>query len=258
MNALRAVCVFAVAALFSCAACAADTAPADGWLRWTTPALADAPAFCCADGHGGNARVVACRLDGNNRIYGSFDDRKGNGQLQVFVRRQQGVIDDVRIFDGACAVNAVASVHELGALATDASLDRLFGAQVADDAQGDRLMAVSQHPGPRVLPWLATVARSGDDDVRRDAWFWIGQRGGDDALVALRQGLREEVDADVREHIVFAISQLPPPAGVNALISLVEDRASPRVLRARALFWLAQSEDPRAFEYLDRQLTAAH
>lgn len=259
MNALRCTASFMLAGLLLCTTRCVGAAPADGWLRWTTAARADAPAFCCADHHGGAVRAVACRLDGDNRIYGSFDERKGNGQLQVFLHRQQGRIDDVRLFDGACAVTATASVHELGALTTDASLERLFGAQVADDAQGERLMAVSQHPGPRVLPWLSERARHAeDDDERRDAWFWIGQRGGNEALAALRQGLREEADGDVREHIVFAISQLPAAAGVDALIAIVEDRGLPRPLRARALFWLAQSDDDRAFQYLDRRLAVAH
>lgn len=257
MNAQRGIAPLVLAGLLLCATRGAGAAPAEGWLRWTTPARAEAPAFCCADHDGGAVRSVACRLDGDNQIYGSVDERMGNGQLQVFVHSRQGRIDDVRLFDGACAVTATASVHELGALSTDASLQRLFGAQVADDAQGERLMAVSQHPGRRVLPWLVERARHAEDDERRDAWFWIGQRGGIDALVALRQGLREEVDGEVREHIVFAISQLPAPAGVDALIALVEDRALPRPLRARALFWLAQSDDDRAFKYLDRRLSAA-
>ena len=106
------------------------------------------------------------------------------------------------------------------------------------------------------LDWLKQRSREGARDERRDAWFWLGQRLGTGVAPLVREAL-PKADSDLREHLVFVLSQMPAPAAVDALIALVEDRRLDRDLRSRALFWLAQSEDARAFAYLDRRLDPA-
>jgi len=52
----------------------------------------------------------------------------------------------------------------------------------------------------------------------------------------------------VKERAVFAISQLPKDESVPRLIELARSNKNPAV-RKRAMFWLGQSNDPRAIEY---------
>ncbi len=310
-----------VVVLLLAAAQAVAVAPNDGWARWTTPAVADAPAFCCGDVRGGGARTIACKLDGNIGMYGTFDNARGNGTLQVYAHHTAGTIDRVRIYDGACPVTAKANVAELGELGTSDSLARLLKAPAAKAARSHEMTsAIALHPGPQAYQWLEARSRSDaaetrrdalfwianarlaegsarlkaalhdepvaklraaavfpvahaelpqrdtwllaaarndtSTEVRREAWFWIAQRDRPGAASQLRSALKQERDDDVLEHIVFSISQLDEPAGIDGLIAVVEDRALARKLRERALFWLAQSEDERAFAYLDKRLTA--
>ena len=47
---------------------------------------------------------------------------------------------------------------------------------------------------------------------------------------------------------MFALSQLPKEEGVPLLINLARKNANP-VVRKQAMFWLGQSEDPRALAF---------
>lgn len=235
----------------------AGSAAAAEWLRWTTAGLPEAPAFCCATRQAGEMRSSTCRLEGGNDLYGSIDGAPRSDTVQVYARYDANMLAAVRVYDGACAVQATSPVRELGALDAEASLSRLLG-PIADSqrAMQDRLVAVALHPGDAALNWLQQRSRDGARDERRDAWFWLGQRLGAGVESLVREVL-PKADGDLREHLVFVLSQMPAPAGVDALIALVEDRRLDRDLRSRALFWLAQSEDARAFAYLDRRLDPA-
>lgn len=108
-----------------------------------------------------------------------------------------------------------------------------------------------------VWPDLLEIAR--DDTaprrVRRTAVFWLGQaaeeaatRGLDDLVGA------DAVDREVRAAAVFALSQRPREEGVPALIRIVRTHRDPEI-RRKALFWLGQSEDPRALALFEELLT---
>ena len=61
-------------------------------------------------------------------------------------------------------------------------------------------------------------------------------------------------DRDVREQAVFALSQRPHDEGVPALIRIAREKADPE-LRKKAIFWLGQSDDPRALALFEELLT---
>ena len=52
---------------------------------------------------------------------------------------------------------------------------------------------------------------------------------------------------------MFALSQRPPEEGVPALIRIARTNQHPE-LRKTALFWLGQSEDPRAISLFEELL----
>ena len=70
-----------------------------------------------------------------------------------------------------------------------------------------------------------------------------------DSLVSDENG-----DRDIREHAVFALSQRPKEEGVPILIRIAKTNKDPEI-RRRALFWLGQSEDPRALALFEEILT---
>jgi HEAT repeat protein len=53
----------------------------------------------------------------------------------------------------------------------------------------------------------------------------------------------------------FALSQLPDERNVDALFAVLRNNQLPEDVRKQALFWLAQSDSERAYEYLDGLLT---
>jgi len=58
----------------------------------------------------------------------------------------------------------------------------------------------------------------------------------------------------VREQAIFALSRLPGDRASRALITAAEDRALPREIRKRAVFWLSQSNSDAAQAYLEKVL----
>jgi HEAT repeat protein len=52
---------------------------------------------------------------------------------------------------------------------------------------------------------------------------------------------------------VFALSQLPKDEGVPKLIQVAENNRNPEV-RKQAMFWLGQSQDPRALGFFEKVL----
>ena len=63
----------------------------------------------------------------------------------------------------------------------------------------------------------------------------------------------EDEDREVRESAVFALSQLGDDEGVPALIRIARSNKDPKIRRT-ALFWLGQSEDPRALDLFEELL----
>ena len=104
-----------------------------------------------------------------------------------------------------------------------------------------------------IWPSLMQIARDAavPSETRRDAVFWLGQMAGD-AVTANLAGLAAEdtVDRAVRESAVFALSQRPKDEGVPALIHVAQTNRDPSV-RKKALFWLGQSNDPRALSLFE-------
>lgn len=108
-----------------------------------------------------------------------------------------------------------------------------------------------------VWPELFSLARNEavPSATRKSAVFWIGQAAGDAATKGL-DSLAEEndVDREVRESAVFALSQQRNDVGVPALITIARTNRDPDI-RKKAIFWLGQSDDPRALALFEELLT---
>ncbi len=93
---------------------------------------------------------------------------------------------------------------------------------------------------------LEQLARKGKDrEIRKKAIFWLGQKAVKRAAEILGDVIDEEEDGGVRKAAVFALSQHPD--GVSKLIKLAKTHRRFGV-RKQAIFWLGQSDDPRALD----------
>lgn len=139
---------------------------------------------------------------------------------------------------------------------TARTLERLMFDDDSAEIREHAAFSMSQSTHPRRAALLVRQGREDpDSDVRGQAWFWLAQTGEPGSEDAILRAVRDERDDDVREEAVSALAQLPDGRDVDALLDVLRDRRLSREVREQALFWLAQSESERAFEYIDRLLS---
>jgi HEAT repeat protein len=118
-------------------------------------------------------------------------------------------------------------------------------ARLRDDGLKEKvLFSLSQMRGFGNDRWL--LAQAGDasqpGEVRKKALFWAAQTGASIAdIMAVYNGSHDE---DVREQVVFVLSQRGGE-GLDRLIDIARHDPDRR-MRSKAVFWLGQSNDPRA------------
>ena len=210
----------------------------------------------CGDGEG---RCNTCwdREDGNREWSGSCAD----GPVLVSITSRRGRVVSINTYVGGAWIKG--ALADLGAVAAPVAADYLLSLaerrDAADeDAAEDAIYAATLADGVATWPRLLTVARDRaiDEDVRQASVFWLSQAAGDAVAGELEAFVGEEPDdLEVREHAVFAISELPQEQAVPALIRIAT--TNPHIsLRRAALFWLAESEDPRALELFEELLSS--
>lgn len=197
----------------------------------------------------------------DNYSDGDRDDWKlpcDSGPVRVALTKRSGSITDLRVYVGG-AWRATTSATDLGTIgAREAAAYLLSLASHADTRAAEKaIFPAMLADSATVWPDLLKIARQNDVSrkVRRSAVFWLGQAAG----TAATRGLTELVDDraadhEVRETAVFALSQRPKDEGVPALIRIARENRDPE-LRRKAIFWLGQSEDPRALSLFEELLT---
>ena len=108
-----------------------------------------------------------------------------------------------------------------------------------------------------VWPELLTMAkdRALRDGTRMSATFWLSQEAAEAATRGLAEIAEDDRgDRDIRMAAVFGLSQRPNDEGVPVLIRIATTNDDPEI-RKQALFWLGQSDDPRAIELFEALLT---
>jgi len=226
------------------------TAVEAGWATFSYPARADVE-IC---DHG--VTIGGRRIQWRGRLRDEAR-RCVTGTVSVEVRVAEGVVRDVDVLelDEVVEVGAL----DLGAVgARDAadyflSLARTGG---TEDAAEDAVFAAMIADVEDVWRDLFDVARdpSIPQDVRGSSLFWLGQEAGDavtTGIAAIAADEREE--QEVREAAIFALSQRPGEVGVTPLMELARTAREAETRRA-AMFWLAQSEDPRVLAFFEEVL----
>jgi HEAT repeat protein len=166
-------------------------------------------------------------------------DHRGNDALRRIVQRE-----DV---PASLREKAIFWLGQSGGAESETFLKDLFAHTTNDDLKEKLLFAISQHGGAG--DWLLTVAVDvkQPEEIRKKAVFWASQGGVSvDRFVSLYD---RTTDADLREQVIFALSQRDEPAAVDALMHVAKTDKN-QELRKKAVFWLGQSSDPRAAKFL--------
>jgi hypothetical protein len=224
------------------------------------------------------AQNVPTRLD---------DLRDGTSQLSFAVRGRTCWSDDVQVFGGDCpcgpgvahATLALAGGRvarfrmivrradgappsdsadvRLGRIAAPEAAGMLLGLAARGGTDGEDLLAAASIADSAVVwPELLALARDRDlaSDTRRAAIFWLSQAASDGATRGLDSIVADSgSDRELREHAVFALSQRPTEQAVPALIRIARTNRDGGI-RRKAVFWLGQTDDPRALALFEEIL----
>ncbi len=102
--------------------------------------------------------------------------------------------------------------------------------------------------------WLLEMARNARESVemRKKAIFWSSQGGTSaEELGGLYRTLQE---TELKEQVIFALSQVKGPGAVDQMIEIARKDKDPE-MRKKAVFWLGQSRDPRAAQLIEEILS---
>lgn len=176
------------------------------------------------------------------------DDCPCGGTVRVALTVTSGAVTGIHTSVGGHW--AAGTAADLGPVGASEAADYFLGLaeRLPGEAGKHAILPAALADSAVVWPRLLEIARNDrfDRDRRREATFWVGQA----AEAAATQGLDtlatdETGDREVREAAIFALSQRPRDEGIPVLVHIATTNHDPE-LRKKALFWLGQSDDPRA------------
>ena len=218
----------------------------EGTLRLS---FAARPGVC---GNGGHSITI---VDDDGR--GEWESDCVPGPVRVSLQVRGGRVQDAHTYVGGRWRANGAGATDLGTVpARQAAADLLALAEQSRTDADQLITAATLADSTVIWPTLLRMARRTDLplETRRQAVFWLGQAAGEAATRGL-DSLAGDKDGEieVRKQAVFALSQRPADEGVPALIRIARSSPYPE-LRKTALFWLGQSEDPRALTLFEEML----
>ena len=178
---------------------------------------------------------------------GQIDDERATRALRAFVERSDT--------DPDLKANAIFWLGQRQKAGNGEFLRTHFKETDDEDVRGQILFAISQDPTPENQRWLLGLAKDASQPIetRKQALFWAAQQG-DVPTTDLIDLYRSIPDREMRNQVVFVLSQRDDEAAVGQLIEIARTDDDPEV-RKQAVFWLSQSDDPRATDYLEELLS---
>jgi len=206
----------------------------------------------------GSSRIITITGDGDRSDW--WDDDLTNGPARLEVRLKNGEVRDVDLRIGGAWSTTRAGETDLGdvdpQVVADWMLDVATSAResVAEDAIFAAVVARD------VVTWpsLLKIAKDRDrpDEIRQDALFWVARDAADEALGPLSEIVgSDDESADLREHAVFVLSQLPAEKALPLLLDLARGHKHAEVQRA-AFIWLAEFDDPAVLNLFEEILVS--
>jgi hypothetical protein len=181
------------------------------------------------------------------------------GPGRLVLDKRDGEIVAVRFYVGGRWRPSTDGVTDLGTVPAKEAADYLvsLASTLPGKAGRDAIFPATVADSATVWPALLRLAR--DDarprETRKQAVFWLGQAAGEAASVGLDSLSQDAtVDREVQKQVVFALSQRPRDEGIPILIRVARTHRDPEV-RRNAVFWLGQSNDPRAIALFEELLT---
>jgi len=229
----------------------------DGSIRM---AFATRPEICGRAGsisRGRNWNQTWGDYDRNRDV--EWDNACDYGPGRLVLEKRDGEIVSLRFAVGGRWRPAGSDVTDIGTVPAKAAADYLMS--LASTRPGrvgrDAIFPATIADSAVIWPALIQLAKNEDRprETRKQAVFWLGQAAGDAATEGLDSLTRDSsIDREVQKQVVFALSQRPRDEGIPILIRVAKSHRDPEV-RRDAMFWLGQSNDPRAIALFEEVLT---
>jgi HEAT repeat protein len=132
----------------------------------------------------------------------------------------------------------------------EAFLRQLFDKTQSEEIQGAIIQAIAEGSSEENARWLLSEVLNTKQTVetRKKALFWAGQQHRFD--VNLLVPLYDKItDQELKEHFIFVLSERRESVAMDKLITIAKTDKD-REMRKKALFWLAQKNDPRVKQLL--------
>lgn len=181
-----------------------------------------------------------------------------DGPVRVTLKVRDGEVASIRTRVGGHWRRADDSVVDLGDVSPQEAADYLLGLAKngRHSAARDAIFPTTLARDVVVWPALLEYARDRSiaEKVREQAVFWLGQIAGEKVTEGLSSLVDDDdVELDVRETAIFAISQRRENKSTRFLIKIARTNPHPQ-LRKNALFWLAQKDDPEVLDVFEEIL----
>ena len=138
------------------------------------------------------------------------------------------------------------AVFWLGQLHDDRAvtiLEELLKTEKDEGVLDKAIFALSQQKSPRAAALLRDIAvrDNAPKDLREKAIFWLGQQHSGDNAEMLMNLYRRVDDEDLKDKIIFSVSQIRSSATDKFLMDLALDEKQDVEMRKKALFWAGQN-----------------
>ncbi len=178
-----------------------------------------------------------------------YDDSCMAGPARVVLTLRDGKVDKVRSYVGG-RWRSPSDATDIGTVSAKEAVDYLLGIANRDQGKGagEAIFATTLADSVDIAPRLASIAEneSRSDDIRGQAIFWLGQSRTDKSGDYLRRLYRTIRSEDVKDKVIFSISQQGDEDSQNWLIDLASNSGESIEMRKKALFWAGQSKTPFA------------
>lgn len=127
-------------------------------------------------------------------------------------------------------------------------LTELYARVANPELQRQVLFAASELDSADVTEWYFSIAEDESEtlELRRQALFWARERLSVDQLTSLYERFGDD---RLRRHVIWLIAERGGAEALDKLFDVARNDPDPR-MRRQAVFWIGNSDDPRAEEFL--------
>ncbi|TAK53969.1 MAG: HEAT repeat domain-containing protein [Bacteroidetes bacterium] len=132
-------------------------------------------------------------------------------------------------------------------------LTRIARNDNSEDVREKAIFSISEVESEAAIDSLISLSRKGHDkETRSKALFWLAEKASKKALKTIKDVLDDDdEDTEVQRQALFALTQANDDENesVDELIKIAKTHHN-RKIRKEAIFWLGQSESPKAVDAL--------